>query len=139
MTVQGEPLDCLESTQIVRYSNGHFEPGHDEAGFGITSVTSQRRHRAAILSSAGNTEYSANKYQAVTSSDTSGTPDGTRKLADNLSSRLSSARGVATHRFAEPNSPVISMTETSDGRVWLGTRDKGLFYISQGRVISSGK
>jgi ligand-binding sensor domain-containing protein/signal transduction histidine kinase len=129
----------LQSTQIVRYSNGHFEPGHDEAGFGITSVTS-RKDGTVLLSSLalGTLKYSANKYQAVTSSDTSGTPDGTLEAADNLSSRLSSAEGVATHRFAEPNSPVISMAETSDGRVWLGTRDKGLFYISQGRIVPSG-
>ncbi len=129
----------LQSTQIVRYSNGHFEPGHDEAGFGITSITS-RRDGTVLLSSLalGTLKYSANKYEALTSSDTPDTPDGTLEAADNLSSRLSSAEGVATHRFAEPNSPVISMAETSDGRVWLGTRDKGLFYISQGRIVSSG-
>ena len=129
----------LQSTQIVRYNNGHFEPGHDEAGFGITSITS-RRDGTVLLSSLalGTLKYSANKYQAVTSSDASEMPDGTLETADNLSSRLSSAEGVATHRFAEPNSPVISMAETSDGRVWLGTRDKGLFYISQGRIVPSG-
>jgi ligand-binding sensor domain-containing protein len=129
----------LESTQIVRYDNGHFEPGHDEAGFGITSITS-RRDGTVLLSSLalGTLKYSANKYQALTSSEASDVPDGTLEAADNLSSRLSSAEGVATHRFAEPNSPVISMAETSDGRMWLGTRDKGLFYISQGRIVSSG-
>jgi len=26
------------------------------------------------------------------------------------------------------------MVETSDGRVWLGTRDKGLFYLDRGRI-----
>jgi ligand-binding sensor domain-containing protein/signal transduction histidine kinase len=129
----------LQSTQIVRYYNGHFEPGHDEAGFGITSITS-RRDGTVLLSSLalGTLKYSANKYLALTSSDASDMPDGTLEAADNLSSRLSSAEGVATHRFAEPNSPVIAMAETSDGRVWLGTRDKGLFYVSQGKIVASG-
>jgi ligand-binding sensor domain-containing protein/signal transduction histidine kinase len=135
----GDLWIVLQSTQIVRYSNGRFEPGHDEAGFGITSINS-RKDGTILLSSLalGTLKYSANKYQPVTSSDTSVTPDGTLEAADNLSSRLSSAEGVATHRFAEPNSPVISMAETSDGRMWLGTRDKGLFYISQGKIVPSG-
>jgi ligand-binding sensor domain-containing protein/two-component sensor histidine kinase len=129
----------LESTQIVRYDNGHFEPGHDEAGFGITAITS-RRDGTVLLSSLalGTLKYSAGKYLALTSFDASAMADGTLEAADNLSSRLSSAEGVATHHFAEPNSSVISMAETSDGRVWLGTRDKGLFYISEGRIVSSG-
>ena len=135
---EGNLWIVLESTQIVRYYNGHFEPGHDEAGFGITSIAS-RRDGTVLLSSLalGTLKYSANKYQALTSSEASDVPDGTLEAADNLSSRLSSAEGVATHRFAEPNSPVISMAETSDGRMWLGTRDKGLFYISQGRIVPS--
>src|SRR5262249_9513286 len=36
-------------------------------------------------------------------------------------------------------SAVISMTETADGKVWLGTRDKGLFYMNVGRVFAVGK
>lgn len=30
---------------------------------------------------------------------------------------------------------VISMTETSDGRVWIGTREQGLHYLDQGHVL----
>jgi len=58
-------------------------------------------------------------------------PGATEVTTDELSSRLSWATGVVPHRFAEPNSAVISMGETSDGKVWLGTSDKGLFYMSQ--------
>ncbi len=49
----------------------------------------------------------------------------TGETADNHSSRLSWATGVATHRFAEPNSTVVSMAETSDeGSGWaLGIKD----------------
>jgi ligand-binding sensor domain-containing protein len=28
------------------------------------------------------------------------------------------------------------MAETPDGKVWLGTRDNGLFYMSDGRVVA---
>ncbi|HLK20771.1 MAG TPA: two-component regulator propeller domain-containing protein [Bryobacteraceae bacterium] len=35
---------------------------------------------------------------------------------------------------------VISMAETGDGKLWMGTRDAGLFYLSNGRVsrVTSG-
>ncbi len=35
-----------------------------------------------------------------------------------------------------PNPLVISMAETADGRIWMGTRDAGLFSMSQGAVSS---
>lgn len=38
-----------------------------------------------------------------------------------------------------PNFLVISMVETLDGKVWLGTRDLGLFYLSQGQISDVGK
>ena len=31
-------------------------------------------------------------------------------------------------------SPVISMEEAPDGKIWVGTQDEGLFYLSEGRV-----
>ncbi len=36
---------------------------------------------------------------------------------------------------ALPPSPVIAMAQSSDGRIWLGTRDAGLLYIDQGRAV----
>src|SRR5262249_840737 len=59
--------------------------------------------------------------------------------ADNRNTRLSWATQLAPHRFAEPNSVVTAMTETTDGKVWLGTRDKGLFYLREGRVFAAVK
>ena len=35
-----------------------------------------------------------------------------------------------------PNFLVISMAETADGKVWLGTRDAGLFSLTQGQVLT---
>ena len=138
---QGGLWIILQSTQILRYSNGNFELGHDEAEFGITSIARLKDGTVLLTSLAlGPLQYRANRYQVLISSESSAaTLNGNQITADNMSSRLSSATGVATHRFAEPNSPVISMAEATDGKVWLGTRDKGLFYISQGRVLPSGK
>jgi signal transduction histidine kinase/ligand-binding sensor domain-containing protein len=59
--------------------------------------------------------------------------------ADTRNTRLSWAIGFRPQRFAEPNSAVTAMAETADGKVWLGTRDKGLFYMSQGQVFAAGK
>jgi len=38
-----------------------------------------------------------------------------------------------------PNFLVISLAEAPDGKVWLGTRDLGLFYASNGKISSIGK
>lgn len=38
-----------------------------------------------------------------------------------------------------PNFLVISLAESSDGKVWLGTRDLGLFYATHGNVSNIGK
>ena len=46
-------------------------------------------------------------------------------------------------RFAAPvelpNFVVISLAESPDGKVWLGTRDLGLFYASQGSISNISK
>jgi ligand-binding sensor domain-containing protein/signal transduction histidine kinase len=138
---QGGLWIILQSTQVLRYFNGNFELGHDEAEFGITSIASLRDGTVLLSSLAlGPLQYRANRYQVLTSSESSAaTLNGNKITADNMSSRLSSATGVATHRFAEPNSPVDSIAQTTDGKVWLGTRDRGLFYISQGQVLPSEK
>ena len=131
----------LQSTKVLRYYNGKFELGREEAEFGITSVSRQRDGMVLLSSLAyGALEYHAGKYQSLTPTAYSTNPSAkqTTATSDDLSSRLSWATGVATHRFAEPNSAVISTAETPDGITWLGTRDKGLFYISKGRVFPSG-
>jgi ligand-binding sensor domain-containing protein len=34
-----------------------------------------------------------------------------------------------------PRSPVISLAQTSDGDIWMGTRDAGLFRMSGSRIL----
>lgn len=38
-----------------------------------------------------------------------------------------------------PNFLVISLAEGQDGKVWMGTRDLGIFYLSQGQISNVGK
>ncbi|WP_263351797.1 sensor histidine kinase [Acidicapsa acidisoli] len=35
----------------------------------------------------------------------------------------------------QSSGPTLSMARTSDGKVWLGTRDEGLFYVDKERVV----
>ncbi len=131
----------LQNTKVLRYHDGKFELGREEAEFGITSVSRQRDGTVLLSSLAyGALQYRAGKYQNLTPTAYSASPTANQTTAtsDNLSSRLSWATGVVTHRFAEPNSAVISTAETTDGITWLGTRDKGLFYMREGRVYPSG-
>jgi ligand-binding sensor domain-containing protein len=132
---QGNLWVLLQSTQILRYYDGKFEVGHDEAQFGITAALSLRDGSLLLSSLAlGLLRYEANVYRAFTASGpVSASPN------DTLSSRFSSATGVATHRFVEPDSAVISMAEAPDGTVWLGTRDKGFFSARAGSVQANAK
>ena len=124
---EGNLWILLRSTRILRYRDGKFEPGREEAEFGITSVL-RRRDDVILLSSValGTLTYRAGKYSMVSSP--AGPENSTavtkEESADNLSSRLSWATGVAAHRLAEPNSAVLSMAKRPMARCGLvrGTR-----------------
>ncbi|HEV3421731.1 MAG TPA: two-component regulator propeller domain-containing protein [Candidatus Acidoferrum sp.] len=136
---QGNLWILLQSTKILRYREGKFELGREVAEFGITSLLKRRDGSVLFASLAyGPLTYNSGKFELLSPPSSTLNPPagGAEVTTDELSSRLSWATGVVPHRFAEPNSAVISMAETSDGKVWLGTRDKGLFYMSQGRVVS---
>src|SRR5215468_970200 len=130
----------LQNTQILRYHDGKFELGRGEVEFGITSV-GRRRDGTVLLSSLalGTLAYRAGKYEILTSSSELAAPEKKTTEADTRNTRLSLAIGFRPQRLAPPNSAVTAMAETADGRLWLGTRDKGLFYMSQGRVFAAGK
>jgi ligand-binding sensor domain-containing protein/signal transduction histidine kinase len=137
---QGNLWILLQNTKILRYHDGKFYLGNEEAEFGITSV-GNRRDGSTLFSSLalGTLTYSNGKFEALSPLPelTTSSASANSENRDILSSRLSWATGVTPHRFAEPNSPVTAIAETADGRVWLGTRDKGLFYLSAGRVVAA--
>jgi ligand-binding sensor domain-containing protein/signal transduction histidine kinase len=132
----------LRNTKILRYRDGKFELGRDEAEAGISSLA--RRTDGSILFSSlalGPLAYRDGKFEILHPSAelaNHARPD-FPVSNDNLTSRLSWATGVTAHRLADPNSPVISMAATDDGKIWLGTQDKGLFYLQDGSISSVSK
>ncbi|HET6933166.1 MAG TPA: two-component regulator propeller domain-containing protein [Candidatus Acidoferrum sp.] len=136
---QGNLWILLQSTRILRYHEGKFELGREIAEFGITSLF-KRADGSVLFASLtyGPLTYNSGKFELLNppSPSPGSSPSPSQATTDELSSRLSWATGVAPHRFAEPNSAVISVAETSDGKIWLGTRDKGLFYSLGGKVVA---
>lgn len=140
MDSEGNLWILLESTKILRYRNGKFDAGHDEAEFGVTAM-GRSNNGAALFSSLayGTLTYDAGKFtvlQPPTGELADSSALSHSETGDTLSSRLSWATSVASHHLAEPNSAVISIAESTDGKVWLGTRDEGLFSIVDGRASS---
>jgi ligand-binding sensor domain-containing protein/signal transduction histidine kinase len=138
---QGNLWILLQSTKVLRYHDGKFELGREEAENGITSIA-KRRDGTALFSSLtlGVLTYHGGRFEILTSpADRAPSEESATKEADNRSTVLSWATQLAPHRFAEPNSVVTSMAENTDGKVWLGTRNKGLFYMSEGKVLAAMK
>ncbi len=130
----GDLWVLLANTKLLRFHNGKFELGREEAEVGVTTI-GRRANGAPLFASLayGVLTYKDGKFLSISaSSDRSSSP--TASSYDDLSTRLSWATSVAAHSLAQPDSAVTSMVETSDGRVWLGTRDKGLFYLDHGRT-----
>lgn len=132
-----------QSTYILRYNQGKFEPGHDQSGFGITAIGEQP-DGAPLLSSLvyGELVYRGGRMNVLSTADNqepASTAHAGPETPDDLSSRFSSATGVAIHRFAEPNTPVVALAQASDGKIWLGTEERGPFYLLNGKVTSVGK
>src|SRR3984885_11129658 len=65
---EGSLWILLKSTRILRYRDGKFEPGREEAEFGITSVL-KRKDDTVLLSSLalGTLTYRAGKYEVLSS------------------------------------------------------------------------
>jgi len=108
----------LQNTQVFRYQNGNFELIRGEAENGTTAMA-RGTSGAVLLSSLaeGTVTYSDNRF---------------RSLTDQRATPFS-----WFDRLAAPTSVVISMVQTDDGKIWLGTERRGLFYLQEGRVSSA--
>ena len=108
----------LQNTQVFRYQNGNFELIRGEAENGTTAMA-RGTSGAVLLSSlaAGTVTYSDNRF---------------RSLTDQRATPFS-----WFDRLAAPTSVVISTAQTDDGKIWLGTEHRGLFYLQEGRVSSA--
>src|ERR1044072_454910 len=97
-----------QSRNMLRYRDGTFQdvmPDLDSERSGITAMCLGAKGEALFdVLATGVFIYSGGKF-----------------------SKLSAAADL-------PNILVISMAQTGDGKVWMGTRDAGLFYINGGQM-----
>jgi len=125
----------LQNTIVFRYHNGNFEliRGWSENG---TTAMAQGTSGAVLLSSLaeGTVTYSDNRFRILSSA---------ALLADAARAAYNEAPDQRAtpfswfDRLAAPTSLVISMAQTDDGKIWLGTEGRGLFYLQEGRVSSA--
>jgi signal transduction histidine kinase len=124
----------LQNTQVFRYHDGIFEPARG-LNEGDTSAMARGASGAVLLSSssAGILTYSQNGYRNLPSAALF--TDARRALNEQ------STPSSWFDRLASPTSLVISMAQTDDGKIWLATEHRGLFYLQQGHIssVSNGR
>lgn len=134
---QGNLWILLQSTKLLRYHDGTFDLSRGEAENGITTMSRGTGGDVLLYSLAmGTLTYNGERFVSVSPSH--GFPaSAIAGNTDDLSTRLSWSTGVTPHHVALPNSAVSSMVQTSDGKIWLGTKDRGLFYLSDGLIFTA--
>jgi len=135
---QGDLWILLRSTQLLRYRDGTFEISRGIAENGITAV-GRGLGNAILMSSLamGTFVYDGQQFTNLSSEPTT-FPATAAATPDERSTRLSWSVGLVPNRLAVPNTAVTSLAETEGGSVWLGTRDRGLFYFSDGHLSAAG-
>jgi ligand-binding sensor domain-containing protein/signal transduction histidine kinase len=125
----------LQNTLVLRYRNGNFELMRGETENGTTAMA-QGKLGGVLLSSRaeGTIVYSDSRFRSLSS-------------ATLLTDAARIANGEAPDRratpfswfdrLAAPDSLVIAMAQTDDGKIWLGTERRGLFYLQGDRVLSA--
>jgi hypothetical protein len=101
---QGNLWILLQNTKILRYRDGKFYLGNEEAEFGITSVGNRRDGTTLFSSLAlGTLTFRDGKFEALSPEFELPISSASAKSEnrDILSSRLSWATGVTPHRFAK--------------------------------------
>jgi PAS domain S-box-containing protein len=124
----------LQNTLVFRYHNGNFELIRDETENGTTAMARGTSGTVLLSSLAeGTLIYSDNRFRRQLSSVPPGGAAGVTK------SEAPDQRTVPFSwfdRLSAPTTWAISMAQTDDGKIWLGTEHRGLFYVQEG-VISS--
>jgi ligand-binding sensor domain-containing protein/signal transduction histidine kinase len=123
----------LQNTLVFRYHNGTFELIRGETENGTTTMA-RGTSGALLLSSLaeGTFTYSDNRFRSLSSA---------ALLSD--AARVTNGEAAVERatpfswldRLAAPTSVVIAMAQTDDGKIWLGTERRGLFYLQEGRVL----
>ena len=139
---QGNLWVLLRSTKLLRYRDGNFELIRGEAENGVTAIGPGVGNRILVSSLAkGTLTYNGERFENASSQPmpASSAASSTAETPDERSTRLSWSTGLAPHRLAAPTSAVISVATTADGKTWLGTESRGLFYLREGQVSVPSK
>jgi len=125
----------LQNTLVFRYHNGDFELIRGETESGTTAMA-RGTSGAVLLSSLaeGTLTYTDNRFRSLSSA---ALPTDTAKVANGEAADQRATSFSWFDRLAAPTSVAISMAQTEDGKIWLGTEHQGLFYLHEGRVSSA--
>jgi PAS domain S-box-containing protein len=130
----------LQNTQLLRYHNGNFELIRGEAENGTTAMA-RGRSGAVLFSSipAGALTYSDNQFRTLSSAALLADAGrvGNGEAPEQRSPPFSWSYDMMPDRQPPLTSLVIAMAQTDDGKIWLGTERRGLFYLQDGRVSST--
>jgi PAS domain S-box-containing protein len=123
----------LQSTIVLRYHDGDFELARGWSENGTTAMA-RATSGAVLLSSLaeGTVSYSDNRFRTVSSA---ALLTDAARVAGSEASYQHSASLSLFDRLAAPMA--ISMAQTDDEKIWLGTERRGLFYLQDGRVFSA--
>jgi len=133
---KGDLWVLLQNTKLLRYHAGLFELIRGEAENGITAICLDPSGGVLASSLAkGTLAYDGKQFKAVSAGPVFEDPVARANgvLPDQRNTRLSWSTGVTSHLLAAPTSAVISMAATGEGKIWLGTENKGLFLVVAGR------
>jgi len=109
----------LEGPNLWRYQKGTFRDVLSDNGLRDTDLT--KEHVTAMSQCDGG---------GVLFSLASRAFNGTYRFRKGKLEALTSSNVLS-------NAVVVSISQTADGRVWLGTRDHGLFYLEDGTAVSA--
>jgi len=125
----------LQNTLVFRYQNGNFELIRGETENSTTAMA-RGTSGAVLLSSLaeGTLIYSDNRFRSLSSA---ALLTDAARVANSEAPDQRATPFSWFDRLAAPTSVVISMAQTDDGKIWLGTERRGLFYLQEGRVSSA--
>ncbi len=130
---QGTLWILLQNTKLLRYRGGTFDLVRGEAENGITALA-EGAGNAVLLSSLAMGVLVYKDGSFVHASETLAPGQDAYQTATDFSWSTS----IAPHRLIEPTAAVISLGATSDGKIWLGTQDQGLFFLYEGGFHAVG-
>jgi ligand-binding sensor domain-containing protein/signal transduction histidine kinase len=128
---QGALWILLQNTKLLRYRDGTFNLVRGEAENGITAL-GEGAGNAILLSSLamGVLVYKDGSFGNTSKALAPG------QNAYQTAADFSWSTSIAPHRLIEPTAAVISLGATTDGKIWLGTQDRGLLFLDGGEVYT---